>query len=121
MPPEPEFDWSQAASLLGDDPQNVPEDMAEIVIELIEGSEERFTELKKKNDPADAVAISALAHQIRGSLLNFGFTAVGTILVQIEKRTFALGEYPGLVTKAYDTYVASKKVLVERYPTLKLP
>ena len=42
----PEFDWSQAESLLGEDPHAVPEDMAEIVLELIDGSKDRFQELK---------------------------------------------------------------------------
>jgi HPt (histidine-containing phosphotransfer) domain-containing protein len=121
MPNEPEFDWSQAASLLGDDPQQVPEDMAAIVLELVEGSKERFQELKQKKEETDAVAIAALAHQLRGSLLNFGFTAVGTILLQIEKHTYAKGEYAGLVDKAIVVFDASTKVLTSRYPTIRFP
>ncbi len=121
MSSEPDFDWSQASSLLGDDPQQVPEDMAAIVVELVEGSAERFDELKAKNPETDAVAISSLAHQLRGSLLNFGFTAVGAVLLQIEKKGYTPPEFAGLVDKAITTFAESKKVLVRHYPTLRLP
>ena len=85
---EPAFDWSQASSLLGDDPSQVADDMAEIVRELVEGADVQFQELKMKNAETDRKAISALAHGLRGCLLNFGFTEVGAILVQVEKGTY---------------------------------
>ena len=116
----PDFDWSQAESLLGDDPQAVPQDMADIVLELVEGSEHRFVELKAFNPATDRPAISAAAHQLRGSLLNFGFVAVGAVLLEIEKRDYPADEYPSLVTRAEATFVASKKLLGVRYPSLKL-
>lgn len=118
---DPEFDWSQAESLLGEDPENVPEDMGAIVIELIEGSEERFAELAKKTAGSDDVAIAALAHQLRGSLLNFGFTAVGGVLLQIEKKTYPPADYAETVKKAHDTFLASKALLARKYPSIKLP
>src|SRR5882724_408468 len=68
----PAFDWSQASSLLGDDPEAVAEDMAEIVRELIASADAQFQELKGKKCESERQAISALAHQLRGSLLNFG-------------------------------------------------
>ena len=45
---EPEFDWSQAASLLGDDSSQVADDMAEIVRELVDSAEVQFQELRAK-------------------------------------------------------------------------
>jgi HPt (histidine-containing phosphotransfer) domain-containing protein len=120
MPGEPEFDWSQAESLLGDDPNNVPQDMAEIALELIGDSRKRFEDLKKMNPETDRVAISAAAHQLRGSLLNFGFTGVGTILFQVEKTPYETAEFPTLMDHAETAFNDSLKLLSERYPSLKL-
>jgi HPt (histidine-containing phosphotransfer) domain-containing protein len=117
---EPQFDWSQAASLLGDDPGQVPEDMVEIVQELIESANQHLQELKQKNIETDRKAIGSQAHQLRGSLLNFGFVEVGSILLQVEKGTYPATEYAALITQAEKTFVASKKLLSERYPSLKL-
>ncbi len=116
----PEFDWSQAESLLGEDPANVPPDMAEIVLELAQSARERFAELKTL-DPATArPAIGGAAHQLRGSLLNFGFVAVGTVLLEIEKKDYPAAEYPGLVAKAESLFHESMKLLAGRYPSLGL-
>ena len=117
---EPDFDWSQAASLLGDDPQNVPDDMAAIVRELVEGADAQFKELKMKSAAVERKAISSLAHQLRGCLLNFGFTAVGAILVEIEKGNYAVGEYHDLVDKAEANFVTGRKMLAARYPSAGL-
>ena len=117
---EPDFDWSQAASLLGDDPNQVAEDMAAIVRELVEGADGQFKELKSKNAETDRKAIASLAHQLRGCLLNFGFAEVGTVLLQIEKGTYAASEYGGLIDKAQATFVTSKKMLAAHYPSLGL-
>jgi HPt (histidine-containing phosphotransfer) domain-containing protein len=117
---EPEFDWSQAASLLGDDPSQVPEDMVEIVRELIESVNQHLQELKNKNIETERKAIGAQAHQLRGSLLNFGFVAVGAILMKIEKDAYPAEEYPALISQAENAFVASRKLLGERYPSLKL-
>src|SRR5580658_8243004 len=107
---EPDFDWSQAASLLGDDPTQVEPDMAAIIVELIQSSEARFKELKAKNADTERAVIRSLAHQLRGSLLNFGFTAVGTVLWDIEKREYPSSEYLALIDKAHATFDASKKM-----------
>jgi HPt (histidine-containing phosphotransfer) domain-containing protein len=115
---EPDFDWSQASSLLGDDPAQVEPDMAAIVLELIESSEARLKELKTKNAATERVAIRSLAHQLRGSLLNFGFTAVGVVLWDIEKRDYPPSEYPALVEKAQTAFDVSKKMLGARYKSL---
>jgi HPt (histidine-containing phosphotransfer) domain-containing protein len=117
---EPEFDWSQAASLLGDDPHSVEEDMTAIVRELVEGAEVQFQELKLKNAETDRKAISSQAHGLRGCLLNFGFTEVGGLLLQLEKDNYPAGEYPGRVDRAQAVFVASKKLLAARYPSLGL-
>src|SRR5271156_2645109 len=90
---EPEFDWSQAASLLGDDPNSVDPDMAGIVKELVEGAKAQFEDLKSKNPETDQKGVSSVAHALRGCLLNFGFTAVGAILVQVEKNSYPLADY----------------------------
>jgi HPt (histidine-containing phosphotransfer) domain-containing protein len=115
---EPDFDWSQASSLLGDDPANVEPDMAAIVLELLESSETRFKELKSKNASTELPAIRSLAHQLRGSLLNFGFTAVGGVLLEIENRDYPPQEYPALVEKALGIFEASRKMLAARYKSL---
>jgi len=115
---EPAFDWSQAASLLGDDPNAVEEDMVAIVRELVEGAEVQFGDLKAKNAATDGKAISSVAHGLRGCLLNFGFTEVGAILVQIEKGHYAPAEYLDRVNEAYAVFIASKKMLVTHYPSL---
>jgi len=117
---EPSFDWSQAASLLGDDPNAVEADMAAIVRELVEGADVQFQELKLKNAETDRKAISSLAHGLRGCLLNFGFTEVGGLLMQIEKGTYPSGEYQDRVDQAKAVFVTSKKLLATRYPSLGL-
>jgi HPt (histidine-containing phosphotransfer) domain-containing protein len=117
---QPEFDWSQAESLLGDDPQAVPQDMAEIVLELVQGSQQRFAELKTMNPESQRTVISAAAHQLRGSLLNFGFVEVGTRLFKIEKLPYETAEYPALVESAESAFNDSLKLLTGRYPTLRL-
>jgi HPt (histidine-containing phosphotransfer) domain-containing protein len=118
MSAQPEFDWSQAESLLGEDPANVPQDMADIVLELVQSAEERFAELEALNPETDRVAISAMAHQLRGSLLNFGYVEVGTLLYDVEKKDYASADYLGMIQKAETAFVASNKLLGERYPTL---
>jgi len=115
---EPSFDWSQAASLLGDDPNAVEADMAAIVRELVEGADVQFQELKLKNAETDRKAISSLAHGLRGCLLNFGFTEVGGLLFQVEKDSYPAAEYLGRIDQAQAVFIASKKMLAERYPSL---
>jgi len=119
-PDEPAFDWSQAASLLGENPNEVDGEMSAIVRELVEGADVQFQELKSKNGETDRKVISSLAHGLRGCLLNFGFTEVGTILMQIEKSTYSAGEYQDRVDQAMAVFVASKKLLAARYPSLGL-
>lgn len=119
-PQEPAFDWSQAASLLGDNPHEVEEEMAAIVRELVEGADVQFQELKMKNAETDRKTISSLAHALRGCLLNFGFIEVGTILLEIEKSTFSAGEYQDRIAHAQAVFVASRKLLAARYPSLGL-
>jgi len=121
MVAEPDFDWSQAASLLGDDPQQVPEDMTAILLELIQSGDERFQELKTKDPATESKVISAQAHQLRGSLLNFGFTGVGAVLLRIEKQTYAPEDYLAVLEQAEAAYVASKKMLGGRYSSIRLP
>ena len=113
---EPAFDWSQASSLLGDNPNEVEPEMAAIARELVEGADVQFADLKALNPETDRKAISAQAHGLRGCLLNFGFTEVGSILVKIEKEPFASADYSQLVAQAEAVFVASKKLLAERYP-----
>ena len=120
MAEQPEFDWSQAESLLGEDPAAVPEDMAEIVTELVENAKGKFQELKALNPETERAKISALAHQLRGSLLNFGFVGVGGLLHNVEKKPYESADYPKLMNEAEAAFEASLKLLGERYPTLKL-
>jgi len=117
---EPDFDWSQAASLLGDDPDAVEADMAAIVRELVEGAEVQFQELRLKNAETDRKAISSLAHALRGCLLNFGFTEVGALLFHVEKGAYPAGEYLDRIDQAQAVFVTSKKMLAARYPSLGL-
>jgi HPt (histidine-containing phosphotransfer) domain-containing protein len=117
---EPAFDWSQAASLLGDDPNAVDEEMALIVRELVEGAAVQFQELKSKNAETERKAVSSQAHALRGCLLNFGFTEVGGILFQVEKGAYPASEYLGLIDQAEAAFAASQKLLAARYPSLKL-
>jgi HPt (histidine-containing phosphotransfer) domain-containing protein len=117
---EPAFDWDQAASLLGDDPNAVEPDMAAIARELVEGAEVQFQALKDKNPETDAKGIAAEAHGLRGCLLNFGFTEVGTLLSQVEKGAYQPAEYQSRIEQAYTVFHQSKKILAERYPSLGL-
>src|ERR1700692_1075314 len=105
---EPAFDWAQAASLLGDNPNEVDWEMSAIVRELVEGADVQFQELRLKNVETDRKAIASLAHGLRGCLLNFGFTEVGTILLQIEKNTFLAGEYQERVDPGQAGFVSRK-------------
>ena len=118
MPAVPEFDWSQAESLLGEDPAQVPPDMAEIALELVQSAKQRFGELKAMDPVTSRPAIGALAHQLRGSLLNFGFVGVGALLLDLEKKEFPPAEFAGLVQRAEAAFLASTKLLAERYPSL---
>jgi HPt (histidine-containing phosphotransfer) domain-containing protein len=114
---EPAFDWSQAASLLGDDPNAVDPEMAGIVRELVDGAEVQFAEMREKNADTDRKTVSSLAHALRGCLLNFGFTEVGTILMDVEKGPpFTNDEYKEKLERAYQTFLASKKLLAAKYP-----
>jgi len=117
---EPEFDWSQAASLLGDDPSQVADDMAEIVRELVDSAEVQFKDLRAKKIETERKEIGSLAHQLRGCLLNFGFIEVGAILLHVEKGDYAAVEYPGLLDKSEAAFIASRKMLGARYPSLKI-
>jgi HPt (histidine-containing phosphotransfer) domain-containing protein len=117
---EPEFDWSQAASLLGDNPNEIDPDMAAIVRELVEGADAQFQELRSKNAETEAKTISSLAHGLRGCLLNFGFTEVGGILLQIEKGPYPVGEFVERIDRAQAVFIQSKKLLAEKYPGLAL-
>jgi len=117
---EPEFDWSQAASLLGDDPNAVEPDMAAIARELVEGADVQFAELKSKDAATQRKEIGSLAHGLRGCLLNFGFTEVGTILLEVEKGTYSPSEYLPQIDQAEAVFIASKKLLAERYPSIGL-
>ena len=118
---EPAFDWDQASSLLGDDPNAVEEEMAAIVRELVEGAEVQFQELKLKNAETDRKAIASLAHALRGCLLNFGFTEVGGLLLNVEKGAYQASEYLDRIDKAHAVFVVSKKLLAARYPSIGLP
>jgi len=118
--PEPAFDWAQAASLLGDNPNEVDGEMSAIVRELVEGADVQFQELKLKNTETEGKAISSLAHGLRGCLLNFGFTEVGGLLMHIEKGTYPAGEYLERIDQAQAVFVASKEALAARYPSLGL-
>ncbi len=115
---EPAFDWSQAASLLGDNPNQVEPDMAAIVLELVGGADAQFAELAEKDFATDQKTVSGLAHALRGCLLNFGFTEVGTILQYIEKGPCTAAEFPVKLEEARQAFLASKKMLAERYPSV---
>jgi len=115
---EPVFDWAQASSLLGDDPDLVDDDMGEIVHELIQSSIARFQELYVLEPRSETKAISALTHQMRGSLLNFGFTTVGQLLGHLEHGEFKPDDFTRLVEEAYETFAESVRMLSDRYPSL---
>jgi HPt (histidine-containing phosphotransfer) domain-containing protein len=115
---EPAFDWSQASSLLGDNPNEVDPDMAAIVLELVQGAEGQFSDLKKLNPETERKDISSQAHALRGCLLNFGFTEVGGLLHHVEKEPFPSSEFLGRIDQAYAIFLASKKLLAERYPSI---
>jgi hypothetical protein len=117
---EPVFDWAQASSLLGDNPNEVDPDMAAIVIELVEGADGQFADLKALNPETDRKTIGSQAHGLRGCLLNFGFTEVGGILLEVEKGPYESADYLGRINKAEEVFLASKKLLAARYPALKL-
>jgi HPt (histidine-containing phosphotransfer) domain-containing protein len=117
MANEPAFDWSQAESLLGENPNQVDPDMAAIVLELIESSELRLHELKAM-DPTDPKPVSSLAHQLRGSLLNFGYTDTGKALHKIEYKEYAEGTFDSTCAEAIDLFHASNKLLAAKYPVL---
>jgi hypothetical protein len=117
-PNEPVFDWAQAASLLGEDPNHVEPDMAAIVLELVNGADGQFAELASKDFATDQKTVSSLAHALRGCLLNFGFTEVGTILQYIEKGPCTAAEFQPKLAEARAAFLASKKMLAERYPSV---
>jgi len=117
-PNEPAFDWAQAASLLGDDPNQVEPDMAAIVLELVTGADAQFAELAGKDFATDQKTVSSLAHALRGCLLNFGFTEVGSILQYIEKGPCTAAEFPVKLEEARQAFLASKQMLAERYPSV---
>src|ERR1700743_2518243 len=102
MANDPAFDWSQAESLLGDNPNQVDPDIAAIILELIETSEVRLQELKGMNPAADPKPVSGLAHHLRGSLLNFGYTDAGKALHKIEYKEYAEGAFASTCDEAID-------------------
>ncbi len=116
----PAFDWAQASSLLGDNPNEVDPDMAAIVRELVDGADGQFAELRSKDAETDRKTISSLAHALRGCLLNFGFTEVGGLLFHVEKGTYPTNEFVAKIDQAKAVFEASKKLLAERYPGIGL-
>lgn len=116
----PAFDWAQASSLLGDNPNEVDPDMAAIVRELVDGADGQFAELRSKDAETDRKTISSLAHALRGCLLNFGFTEVGGLLFHVEKGTYPANEFVAKIDQAKAVFEASKKLLAERYPGIGL-
>ena len=117
---EPVFDWAQASSLLGDNPNEVDPDMAAIAVELVTSADAQFAELRKLNPETERKTISSQAHGLRGCLLNFGFTEVGGVLLEVEKGPYESSEYLGKINQAEAVFQASKKLLGERYPALGL-
>jgi HPt (histidine-containing phosphotransfer) domain-containing protein len=116
---EPAFDWSQAASLLGDDPHAVEPDMAAIVRELVEQAVGQFKDLRALHAETERKTISSQAHALRGCLLNFGFTEVGTVLMKVEKGPeYSQVEFQSMLDHAETAFEASKKMLAERYPSV---
>jgi HPt (histidine-containing phosphotransfer) domain-containing protein len=115
---DPAFDWAQAASLLGDDPNHVEPEMAAIVLELVGSADGQFDELASKDFATDKKTVSSLAHALRGCLLNFGFTEVGTILQYIEKGPCTAEEFQPKLAEARAAFVASKKLLADKYPSV---
>ena len=91
--------------------------MAAIVLELIESSETRLQELKALN-PAEPKPISSLAHQLRGSLLNFGYTDVGRVLQKIESKEYQPEGFTAMVDESVELFHASNQLLAARYPSL---
>ena len=118
MANEPAFDWSQAESLLGDNPNQVDPDMAAIIMELIDTSETRLKELQEMDPAVDPKAVSGLAHQLRGSLLNFGYTDAGKALHKVEYKEYAEGAFTSTMVQAIDLFHASNKLLAAKYPVL---
>jgi HPt (histidine-containing phosphotransfer) domain-containing protein len=116
----PAFDWAQASSLLGENPNEVDPDMAAIVRELVDGADGQFAELRSKDAATDRKTISSLAHALRGCLLNFGFTEVGGLLFHVEKGTYADSEFIAKIDEAQAVFEASKKLLAEHYPAIGL-
>jgi hypothetical protein len=92
--------------------------MAGIVKELVEQADVQFADLKALNPETDRKTIGSQAHGLRGCLLNFGFTEVGGILLEVEKGPYESADYLGRIAKAQEVFVASKKLLSERYPVL---
>jgi HPt (histidine-containing phosphotransfer) domain-containing protein len=105
---------------LGEDPDAVDPDMAAIARELVEGANGQFAELKGKNPETERKEISSLAHALRGCLLNFGFTAVGTLLQHVEKASYSASEYVSRIEEAEAVFIASKELLAARYPSIGL-
>jgi hypothetical protein len=118
MANEPAFDWSQAESLLGDNPNQVDPEMGAIILELISSSETRLQELKAMDPAVDPKPVSGLAHQLRGSLLNFGYTDAGKALHKIEYKEYAEGAFGSTMDEAISLFHASNKLLAEKYPVL---
>ena len=79
--------------------------MAAIVLELVQGADGQFDELASKDFATDKKTVSSLAHALRGCLLNFGFTEVGTILQYIEKGPCTAEEFPGKLAEAREAFV----------------
>lgn len=92
--------------------------MAAIVLELVGSADGQFDELAGKDFATDKATVCSLAHALRGCLLNFGFTGVGSILQYIEKGPCTAEEFQPKLAEAREQFVASKKLLAERYPSV---
>ena len=88
--------------------------------ELVDGADAQFQELRSKNAETERKEISALAHGLRGCLLNFGFTEVGGLLMEVENGTYPASEYLGRIDQAQVVFITSKNLLAARYPSLGL-
>lgn len=113
------IDWAQAESLLGGSQTRIEPEMAEIFLLLKSNTEQSLTELAAYSPVTHLPEIRALAHRLRGSLLNFGFIGVAQDLARLEREEVVETEYPSVVEKIIGLFQESIRQFEQRYPGLR--
>lgn len=114
------IDWNQASALLGPVGEPVSSEMNELFREMEAYVLEGFQELAKADlkTPESITSVTKRAHQLRGSMLNFGFTGTASILLSVETQKHTPKEITALIKSAKESFISTAASIRASYPDI---